>query len=469
MKESFTFKLIDEILDVAGLGKPRLMDEVLNSVGLKRLKGIEERLREIETMPTDEFNGLADDILLRNDEYYRKNLTSVEAKLASMKGGPKAYYFGSLTPLAGRERTLSDWFLRKACFYYDKIVLENDLESLLKNKAAFGGNFMKRHFVFQMMSFALYRPWAEHGVVEVLRTPILGQGYPTLLKIADDDFDFESKAHDSPYLRIEDIDLEGEAAIRHLWSGVFESLFSIKLPLDDPKTRNFILSCMIGGASANLGSAILGSLATGSCPSTDLRCSWRLLGYWIARRTEELVNQGKISKKQWNEMLAQAKAGMAWMSSEIKELVFVPDLPVKRTLEIRESTNYSSGLFRDDLGKATREIEVSKEGSMDELKRALEQEMEKVRGDAKNLKDDLDAIGATSATAAGIGFMSMMFGLAPISLGSLVTALGIPTATYLIQEGRLKKKSGYFLLELQREKELLETLKSHGVLYPGQL
>ncbi|MEM2613665.1 MAG: hypothetical protein QXO15_05470 [Nitrososphaerota archaeon] len=471
MHESLTFKYVDEILEVAGLRRP---------------KEIKERLNEIIRMPISELNSLVDDLLERTRNYYGKNLEPILSKLANIKG-TKAYYYGAMTPLNCGVELPPDWFLRKASFYCDKIILENWLEPCLLIRENYTEKFDK-DLIRSLLDFAIYGLWMERGVVEILPHPLFIKGISNsaqlITKIADEDYGIESKDPKSPYLKHEDINLEGEALI-DAYIKYAAKLFSKDFIEKEGGLKKYVLKTLIYVESVGISSAVFGSTLSGSNPVTDLKRCWRLLGYWASRRAEglvksksigenkvsnirpysagKLVKSESIPKDRWDEMMEGAKAEMAWISTEIPELGFVADLPVERILEIRDSFKYSFNAFREDLGKAVDEIEISKEESREDLKKVAERELDNVRRNVRDLKNDFNAIGETLGAIITFSTMTMVLGITPFSWGNLLSAWGIPILGYVIQSQRLKRRSSYFLLRLEEERETLEYLRKRGV------
>jgi hypothetical protein len=443
----------------------RYVNEVLELSGV-RSDGT-DRVDKISELSDQGLIHLAEDISKRALDHYKKNLPSILHDLQKMKK-PKAYYLPAVGALAPRTEA-SDWFVRKCALYYNRIVVWDFLEESLFVRTAtrMTTTALKWYLRDTLTSLSTLWPWFAEGFLEMVPRPSRLQPIADrIVSYADEDS--QDSGWQQQALRYEDLQLEGEAYLRHMERAA--EIWPPDLVQEVGGLRPFALRVASHGSSVSMGSGFFGSYLTGSSPTTDSRQSWRLFGCWISRRAERLLTK-EFPVDRLASFVRELKAGRAWFALDAKELGVLTGLPAAKISEIRNSTEYSFRHFREDLGDAVDEIEAMELDDEKAYREAANQAWNKVRDSAESVKRDLPGIekklkvDGVATTGLASFTLGLYLGLAPavppaaLGLGSSAAVAARDLAKAVIDYQELKKSSGYFLAELEKAEQSAQTVQ----------
>lgn len=446
MSKDLTRRYVEEIFDVTGLARR----------GMKRLD-------DIRNMSENEFNAFIEDIEAHFFGYYQRNLEKISGALRRYRRQSKAFYYGSAVPLVtprsiqgGRSIAPFGSFLRKAALYHDKIIVEDPFLGSLFYMDSYTTEGLKNNIVLEMAGLLTLQPWLEAGLVQpVPSLTIMDESFRDRISgFADEDYDDEEWASSKGALKNEDIGLDGEDLIRTL-EGLIKAAIDRSILDESGGVRAVALKALLSGTSLTVGKGFFGAALTGSLPTTDMSCMWRLFGLWASKRAKLLVERGELRREVWEWMKSGVKANRAWHQLRVEKLGALMKLSPNEIIKIRESSKYSLASFRRTLVRAVEEIEMAKLGDEEEIQDVASQAWRNVQEEADAVQRDLKYLKTKTGLAAGFTPLVFALGLLPFPIPLLASSLlaggslaGIATR-YLLERKRHEERSGYFLLKLR--------------------
>lgn len=431
-----TKKYVLDMLESAGLIKPTS-------------KQLGNRVQELLHMDKQNIRNLADDISERVFDHYQHNLSSLLRHI-NTASGQKGLYFG-YAPLYRRYEGDEDIdsILRKACLYYDKLVLVDTLFETLSLRIGFKPEAFKTDFLSVIGIFGILMPWIEDEMVELVPPPYFWEGIDKIADLigAEDENDTE--------WRKEAISCEDEGKEVSDLLGEMQSFVDRYLVVGKGKRKNEWVKYFARGASRVTTSDILASGLIGCSPVTNLEGRWRLLGLWLKDRIDLIVRGGLLDEEQAKRM----KTGATIVNLETKKLGFLRGLSHKRIRELRTSDEYRFNDFRRKWAEVCKDLkklpweEGFKKDANDLWATKIEPEAKRVRKDLISVKRKLgasvglSALGITTSLIPGLTFV----GLATAILPLLVPQISLPeTMTKLKQIKKDERNDTYFLVAAQK-------------------